>query len=409
MIFINKNQIDLSMLIPSAPTGGKNYRGGDEVMAMIASKWQELYDKYGATGTITFIRPHMKSGYGQGSMGGSYQRSVHIQTRTGTRTVTWCETAVETNNGLNFLPKTFTHSPEQSLILSMERNIEQILWHCLFDQLRNRKYTYPLTDPTGKPHPKAGKQVSGIYILDPEDDAKTFILNAAKQADLMFYLTSPNSPILTNRDILNKLASVWGLFKPEMLSDAVLRQNLLQAVESAQNLNEADKGYEAFSKAVQLLMQGLDTDNLDAMALVSRASDRGVIKYYASEMAWHLMGEGNVKIKKLCNVPASKSTRPKEVMADFLLHNDDDMSMISTSVDSIVVAPKEPKKHYIPPNPSRDFFTNMTFPKQRSICNIIGIDFKDKTKKQLADDLIQHFIILGKVLPPENLLSEPEE
>lgn len=411
MIFINNTQIDLALLKPGAPTGGRNYRGGDEIMAMIATEWQRLVDRYGnGDAAITFIRPHIKSGYGTGSMGGSYQRSVIINTSTGTKTVTWCEVALQNgNNTYDFRPKTFAHTPEVGLTLFMHKNIEQILWHTLFDPLRNRKYSYPLTDMAGKPHPKAGKQVPCIYILDPDDDAASYIVNGAKSADLWYFLASPTSPIIGDRPKINLLASAWSVFKPEEKSDAIVRQMLIQAVELAEAKNDADYGYAAFSKAVNDILSGGDTTNTEIMALVNKATDRGIIKYYPSKMAWFLVTESGVEIKRLCTVPASKSEKSKEVLVGYLTNNDDDMALIQASVDAKPLVMKEIRKFYIPQPPTKEFFQNMKHPKQKAICSLVGIDHFGKTKIQLADDLIGYFIISGKTIPPENLLDQPEE
>lgn len=410
MLFINNTQIDLSLLMPSSPTGGRNYKGTDEVLGQIASKWQELHDRFGHNGQVTFIRPHMKSGYGPGSMGGAFDRSVQINTRTGTKTITWCDVAIEqAGGGHNFLPKKFTHTAEQSIVLFMDKDIEQILWHCLYDPLKKQKYTYPKTDPVGKPHPKGGKQVDRIYILDTEDDASAYIMTGAKSADMWFYLTRPTSPIIGKRDLINTLASAWGVFKPESMSDVIVRQSLIQAIQSAEEHNYVALGYDAFSKAVENVLSGDDTEYLETMALVNKANDRNIVKYYATKMAWFLMTETNVEIKKLCNVPASQTTKTKEVLVDHLMHNEDDMTIVQASVESKPIGQKEIKRFYIPNPPTREFFMSMKHPTQKSICHLLSIDHHGKTRTQLAEHLIEHFIIQGKSLPAENLLDEPTE
>lgn len=252
----------------------------------MASKWQELFDKYGFNGTVTFVRPHMKSGMGSGTMGGSYTRSVHINTPNGTKTVTWCDSALPQGNGMyNFLPKKFTHEPSQSLVLQMGKDIEQILWHLLFDPLRERKHTYPALDLAGKPHPKAGKAVDCIYLLDPNDDAVEYLKNSTRSADMWFYLASAASPIAAKRDVINMLASAWGVFKPEDKSDAIVKQMLIQTIETAEATGDKERyGYEAFGRAVADMLSGEDTTMTETLALISKATDPGHYQVHVNKV-----------------------------------------------------------------------------------------------------------------------------
>lgn len=414
MLFIGNTQINLALLNPANPTGGRNYSGANdangEILAKIAHKWDDLAKRYGPDQPLLFIRPHMKSGSGSGAMGGVYQRSVQINTNNGTKTVTWCEQAMEKTVGIyDFIPKVFTHTPEVGLTLIMSRDIEQILWHCLFDKLRERKYTYPMMDISGKPHPKGGKQVGGIYILDPNDDAADFLKAGVKSADMWYFLMSSTSPIVANRDIVNTLASAWGVSRPEEKSDAIAKQMLIQAIELAEARNDQEYGYKAFSDAVKEIISNGDTGNTETLALINRAVDRNIIKYLSSKLAWYLMTENGVEIKRICLVSASNANKFKEVLLDHLMKNEEDLNLIQGSVEAKPLKEKVGKKFYIPAKPTKEFFDSMKHPKMKSLCILIGIDQFGKNKVELAAKLTDYFVVQGKTIPPENILTEPEE
>jgi hypothetical protein len=411
MFFINNSQIDLSLLNPAAPTGGNKYRGTDEILSKIARKWQELYDRYKYDEPIFFIRPHMKSGFGEGSRGGSYLRSVVIQTNNGTKRLTWADTAIEIGKDTyNFLPRRFTHTPNEPIVLTLQKDIEQILWHCLYDGLKDRSFTYPVKDTTGKPHPKAGKTVPGIFILDPNDEASEFLKQGEKSAPMWYFIMSKTSPIANDRNKINLLASAWGVSKPEALSENIAKQLLVQAIEAAEAKNDKDYGYFAFTEAVSNIMESGDTTNIEMLALISRAVDRGILKYMPSKLAWFLVGENGVEIKRLCQVSTVNDKKSKEVLVAHLLKNDDDITLIQGSVEAKPIKEKSAKKVYIPKNPTAEFFEKtMKFNKMKNTCTIIGVQHYEKKKEDLIKILIDYFVTQGKTIPEENLLEEPED
>lgn len=411
MLFIGQNQVNLALLNPANPTGGRKYSGDDEIQAMIAHKWAELADKYAPDEIITFVRPHMKSGVGGGAMGGAYQRAVHINTRNGTKIVTWCDQAIERSKGFcEFIPKIFKHTPEQPLALMLSRDIDQILWHCLFDKLRERPYTYPQKDAMGRPHPKAGRQVPGIYILDPEDDAADFLRKGEKSSAMWFYLMAEDSPLHEQRDKINLLASAWGISRPEEKKLPIIKRMLIEAIESAEARNDTEYGYKAFADAVKNVLSGDDTMNTETLALINRALDRGIIKYMSSRLAWYLVGENGTEIKRLCQVSSVNVNKSKEVLMAHLLKDDEDMTLIQGSVEAKPIEEKVARRVYIPQPPTQEFFEKeMKFPKMKRVCILLGIDHVGKTKAQLTKVMIDYFITQGKTLPPENLLEEPED
>ena len=409
-LYIEQNQIDLAVLSPHSKSGGRNYNGDNEIHKMIAFEWQRLVDKYNDDDPIIFVRPHMKSGIGQGSMGGSYQRSVPVVTRTGAVFVTWCTMARKNSFGqLEFFPKTFTHTPDQALTLTLRNDIEQILWHVLFDPLRKRKYSYPATDVAGKPHPMAGRDVSCLYIFDGDDDAKAFILSEAKRADLHYFILSSMSPFAEDREGLNMLASAWGVFKPEQMTDFMVKRELYNAVELREQHKDADHGYEAFIKAAKEYTEKGNTYHTEMLALVNRALDRGVVKWYVSKLSIELIANDGTPIKRLCTVPASKAEQYKEVLADYLIHNEDDLTAVKASVEAIPIQPKAIRKYYIPDPPTKEFFLQeMTFPEMRSLAQLLGYDIRTATTKAaLAARMIDHFITQGKTLEPHLRAMEP--
>lgn len=411
MFYVDQTPIDLALLSPHSPAGGRNYKGDNEIYQKIAYEWQKLVDNHpNPDEPIIFIRPHMKSGAGQGSMGGSYQRTVPVPTRTGMKFVTWCDIARTNPFGqLEFFPKNFVHSPDKSLSLTLRDNIEQILWHVLFDPLRSRRFTYPPTDITGRPHPLAGKDVSCLYILDVDDDARSFILSEAKRADLHYFILSSMSPLANDRDGLNMLASAWGVYKPEQMSEFMVKKELFNAVEYQENIKSSDYGYDAFIQAAKDYTEKGNTYSLEILAMVNQALDRGVVKWYPSRMSMELIGTDGATLKKLCNVPASKSDRYKEVLADYLKHNEDDLTAVKASVEAIPIAQKTPRKYWIPDNPTKDYFTKeMKFSEMQSMALLLGFEIVGSTKNSLGLKLADYFITQGKQLPEEYRATEPK-
>lgn len=410
MYYVDDQLVDLAALSPRSPHGGKNYRGDNEVYAAIAHAWQNLHDRFNPEEPIVFVRPHMKSGAGSGSMGGAYDRTVMFTTASGQKQVTWCDTVKKNAFGQpEYLPKKFMHTPEQALTLTLNRHIEQILWHVLFDKLRDRTYSYPAKDITGRPHPLAGKAVSCLYILDPDDDARTFIINEAKRADLNYLIISTMSPLAQDREGLNMLASAWGIYRPETMTDFVLKRELYNAVELAEQQKNTQYGYEAFIKAAQEYIDKGNTYPIEVLATINKAFDRNIIKWMPSKLSIELLGNDGQTIKRICNVPAGKSEKYKEVLADYLIHNEDDLVAIQSSVDAVTIAPKQARKFYIPDNPTRDFFAAMKYPEMSALVHALGHNIMGMRKPKMIDVLVSHFITDGKMLPDEFRLKEPQQ
>ena len=421
MYYIDENPVNLSILNPQSATGGRKYSGqntdGGEILSKIAAKWQTLVDKYKSDEPITFVRPHMKSGFGEGARGGSYMRQVLIRTANGTKTLTWCDQARKKAGGeVEFLPRRFKHEPETPLIgLTLEKDVEQILWHSLFDGLIDRKYTYPSKDTLGKPHPKAGKTVPGLYILDPNDEAADFLRQGEKSAPMWFYVSNNDSPIASDRDALNFFGSVWGVVKPEALPLAILKQQLIQAIELAESKKDNEYGYDAFAKAVKSYLTKDDTTDIEMVALVNRAVDRGILRYMPSKSAWILQTENGVEIRKLCNVTATHANKPMPVIVSHLLHNDEDLDYVQGSVDAKPIEEKIGKKVYIPEPLTLEHLKlsskegGMEFKHMKTICSVCGIESFGKTKPVLADLIYDKLVVQKFPFPAENRLDAPEK
>ena len=420
MYYLDETPINLSLLNPQSVTGGRKYSGqntdGGEILAKIALKWADLHEKYKADEAITFIRPHMR-GSGGDARGGSYMRQVVLRTTNGTKTLTWCDQAMKTAGGaLNFIPRRFKHDPNDPQIgLTLQDDIEKILWFCLFDGLRERSFTYPQKDNTGKPHPKAGKTVPGIFILDKNDEAADFLKMGEKSVATWFYLTSQSSPIAGDREAVNFLSSVWGVTKPEAMSDLIARQTLIQAVESGEQKGDKQYGYVAFENAVKSYLSKDDTTNLEMLALINRAIDRGILKYMPSKLAWFLMTENGIEIKKMCQVNTTNANKEKDVMVQHLLSNDDDLTLIQGSVEAKPIIEKIGKKIYIPEPLTLEYLKKaekdggMRFPHLKSICTICGIDSFGKNKDTLADLVYDKLVVQKFPFPAENRLDKPDE
>lgn len=408
MYFVNNVQLDLSVLSPYLPEE-RQKRNPDEVESMIKSKWKELHDKYSRE-KLTFVCPAIKSGIGMGNMGGAFDRSVVIQTETGTKVIVWCDIAIPNGNGsFQFRPIKYKHTPEtKSKTLDLQKDIEEILWLTLFDPYSKQDFTFPAKDETGAPHPLAGRKVKKVYLLDRNEEAEQFLTESSRDADMKFYLTSPRSPIIKNRELILTLASAWGVIKPENKTDAVVRMELMQAIDNNEKQHNDEWGYDGFCEKVSSMIESGVDEKTETMAFISMAVDRNIIKYSVQKLTWTLLNESGVEIKRICGVPPLEATKPKEVLCRHLMNNSEDMAIIQGSVDSKPLYKKQPLRVYIPRNPTEAWFReDMEFPKMKTACNIIGYDPIGKKKSQLVEVLIDHFVTKKQWIDDENLLDKP--
>jgi hypothetical protein len=232
---------------------------------------------------------------------------------------------------------------------------------------------------------------------------------------MWFYISAPESPIANDRDALNFFASVWGVVKPEASSENIVKRALVQAIESAEQKKDKDYGYDAFSKAVRDYLEKNDTTDMEMIALINRATDRGILRWMPSKAAWFLVSETGVEIKRICHVTAMNIAKPKEALARHLLNEDEDLTLIQGSVEAKPIKEKVGKKIYIPKDPTEDFFRlpktqgGMPYAAMKSTCTILGIDSFGKDKAVLAELLIDYRQRIKKQNPMRGMNSSNNE
>ena len=390
-----------------------------EIETKIFLKWKELNQKYFKKGekNLTFVCPGIMSGSGVGNRGGSYPRMLIVRTANeGQKTVVWCDTAIpQVGGGYDCKPAKYVHD-KKSMVKNADTDIEEILWLTLFDPMLNMPFTFPEFDNRGVKHPKAGKTIPSCYLLDRNDEAVDFLKDLSKNVSLIFYLTDPQSPIIRNKELILMLASAWGISNPEKKTDAIIRQELVKAVEDFEKKKNPEFGYDGFSSAVQDIINRGESRRVEIMSIIQRSIDNKSLQYIASKNRWTYMGDnGKTELKHLVMVPPSEYTRSKEVLYKHLDINHEDLDLLLDSLGMAPTLDKKIKKVYLPAELTEDYFNKsetdggIPWGTVKVICSILKFDMTSKTtKKQIAPELIKYFITEKRTLPAENLLTEPE-
>jgi len=399
MYYFNNEKVDLKRYLfnPDSPVDHRNF---DELGVMIYVKSKEIYEKYTAHGEMcVFIVPGMKSGFGTGNNGGEFPRRELVKTKTGTKEVVWCESAIPRANGLfDYSPPNFKYE-KKMMVLDPTTEIEEILYHTLFSPFRKKTHR----------DAKLKKSMPAIYLRDSVSEANEYLGEISKNAGVIFYLTDESSPIVENRSVIEILCSAWGIPKPETKNLAVCKSDLIKSVEQYEKLGDAEFGYKGFSVAVKDVLRD-NAERISLYAIVQRSIDRANLKYIGKDFSWYLVGENGEPLKLICKVPVNEVSRNKKFLVEYLSTRPDDIELLQVGVDAVALKQKDQKDYrlYLPEIVTEDFFTqDVKWPKHRGYFKAIGGGDWSKVKKDdMIAHLIDHFVTQGKTLPDDMITRD---
>jgi hypothetical protein len=411
---VNNQQIDLSKLDPRTGSLVKqgSYVGTHPIEKEIANAWFFFWQNFQMKGDpVIFVCPNIGSGIGVGSHGSSTPRSVIKKAGGITWNVIWCDTDVIQPNGSHkYSPLKYSYDKRQ-ISLDPNMQMEEIIFHYLFSA-RGTQMTFD-AQTINQPGKKTEKK-KAIFVLDRDLDAQKFLAEKTKNSSVIFILTNKNSWVSKDRDAKEKLALYWGLSQPEKLTDNVLTQKLLEAVDVAEEAGNKKYGVAAFEKVVDNLVQG--TDRMTEILInVQKAVDKRVVKYIEDNMAVSLWGVGG-ELKRLCKVPTYEKDTWKRTLAKYLLSHEDDYETIQSSIEEIAES-KTAKKWYIPTDLTQEFFTDsekdggIKFSELKSLTKfthpeMTNADVNGSKRADLAELMIKYLITDKNEIPEERITRE---
>jgi hypothetical protein len=377
-------RIDLTTVRPYDGAGKEIiYQGPDLIKQMLHVAWKEVWKKYFRQGKpVVFHSPKVRSGQQDGGGGYNCPRNVAIQTSMGTANVVWADTAIEKDGSMTYLPTRYDLETRE--LLRHENDIEEILFMICFN-----------------PHfAKDGKlnDMKKTYLRDDVSDAEKTLGGLAESAGVIYLLTSSNSPIFNDEEVIDTLCLAWGVSKPETKEMGIKKLELLNAVTEFSKHNDKLWGYDAFEKAVK----DFDSPRIMNLALIQACYDRNGIKLNREQFRWELVGEAGQVQKILVKVPPQDIARAKDILLAHLMQTPGDVEILESLVGGIKLQKTAPKElgFEVPEDVTEVWLTELGWHEINRLYRQVtkDINWKDVKKDQKVAQLKEFFITNKKTL-----------
>lgn len=383
-LYKDGERIDLSTVRPYDSKGAEiSYNGTDPIKQMLHVAWKDVWKRYFRKGKpVVFVSPKVRSGQKPGNEGYNCPRNVAIATSMGTANIVWADTMLEKNGTTEYLPSRYDMNFKE--IILNERDIEEILFMICFN-----------------PHFAKDGQINDMkqtYLRDDVADAEERLGSMAESAGVVYLLTSTNSPIYDDEDVVNTLCLAWGVSKPETKEMGIKKLELLNSVTEYARRNEKMYGYDAFERAAK------DADNprIKHLALIQSCYDRNGIKLNREQFRWELIGEFGQTQKILVKVPPQDIDRAKDILLSHLINTPGDVEILESLVGAIKLAKKEQKDlgFPIPEAVTEEWLGELGWAEiKRLYRRITGdLNWKEKKREQMIDACKEFFIVNGRKL-----------
>lgn len=177
--------------------------------------------------------------------------------------------------------------------------------------------------------------VGGIMrIKDAELEAKKKISNQIPDSDLMYMVSSVNSPIAWSKDdglAIRMLALSWGVNDAESLKEYQLKDALIKKVRQYESDRQGyGKGIQEFIDEAFEVSKG-NVDSTKIKAAITKAIEKKLIKYDDSVSPFVWRWEDSNRI--ICNVPVKKFKARNDVLYDYISTHEEEMKMLMSSTD----------------------------------------------------------------------------